>query len=122
MKKKMLTAVLGGTAVATLAFASASALTVNGGTLQAGADGTLACDSNGVKVNWGLETSDNSVRGVRITDIDPACAGAEMFVRTNVMSDAASVVLDASGTARVQFDAPFPTPESIQAIKIWIEG
>lgn len=115
-----LTAVLGATAVASLAFASASVLTVDGGTVQAGVASSLSCD--GVKANWGLETTDNTVRSVRISGIDPACEGAEMWVRTNTMSEAAKVELDGSDQATVRFTAPFPAPESLESVRIWIEG
>ncbi|WP_162802942.1 hypothetical protein [Ornithinimicrobium avium] len=118
--KKIIAAVLGGTAVASLAFASASLLTVDGGVIQAGVSTDLTCDDTGVKVNWSLETGTNSVSGVRIEGIDAACAGAEMFVRTNVMDDSTKVTLDGSGQARVGF-AP-TSPESLESIKIWIEG
>ena len=120
--KKLITAVLGGTAVASLAFASASTLTVNGAALQVGADDTLVCDSNGVTANWGLETTDNSVRSVRVTDISSDCSGAEMFIKTNLMDEAEMVELNGSGEATLRFDAPYPTPESINAVRIWIEG
>jgi hypothetical protein len=119
--KKLITAVLGGTAVASLAFASASMLTVDGGTIQAGQDGSLYCDTDGVKANWGLETGDNSVRSVRIDGIDSACAGAEMFVSVDG-AEAKKVLLTASGEASVSFTSPYPTPESLETIKIWIEG
>ena len=123
MKKRLVTAILGGTAVASLAFASASVLSVDGGTVQAGVANGLACDTNGVKTNWGLETKDNTVRSVRISGIDAACDGAEMWVKTNTMSgDPAKVTLDDSGQATVRFTAPFPTPESLNAVRIWIEG
>lgn len=121
MKKKMLTAVLGGTAVATLAFASASALTVDGGTIQVGADNTLACDTDGVKANWGLETDDNTVRSVRISGIAAECAGAEMFVEVNDLPRQ-KVVLTAAESQSFPFAAPYPSPRDIDSIRIWIEG
>lgn len=123
--KKMLTAVLGGTAVATMAFASASLLTVDGGTIQAGSNvASLACDVDGVKANWGLETKNppNSVMSVRISDIAEECGGAEMFIKTNLMDEAKMVKLDGSDSATLRFDAPYPAPEDITAIRIWIEG
>lgn len=119
--KKLITAVLAGTAVASLAFASASALKVDGGTIQAGASGSLKCDTDGVQANWGLETDDNSVRSVRISGIDAACAGAEMFVKVNGV---ARQIVDLTGaeSQSVSFPAPYPTPESIETLQIWIEG
>jgi hypothetical protein len=123
MKKKLLTAVLGGTAVATLAFASASALTVDGGTLQAGAYSSLTCDSDGVKVNWGLETGDNTVQNVRISGIDAACAGAKIFVKTNLMSNGVSAVVpEGASQVSIPLPSPFPAPEDINAVRVWIQG
>lgn len=120
MKKKLLTAVLGGTAVATMAFASASLLTVDGGTIQAGADSTLYCDTDGVKANWGLETDSNTVNGVRISDIDEACGGAEMFIKVNGVARQ-KLVLTGAESQSVSFPTPV-TPESLESIQIWIEG
>ena len=118
--KKMITAVLGGTAVATLAFASASMLNVDGGTIQAGGDNTLYCDVDGVKANWGLETNTNTVTNVRISDIDAACEGADMFVLVNGVPRQ-KITLSAAESQTVPFPAPV-TPESLESIKIWIEG
>lgn len=122
MKKRLITAVLGGTAVASLAFASASVLTVHGGTVQAGVASGLSCDTDGVKANWGLETDDNTVRSVRISGIAADCAGADMWVKTNTMTSPAKVTLDGSDQATVRFSAPYPSPESLDAVRIWIEG
>jgi hypothetical protein len=117
--KKIITAVLGGTAVATLAFASASVLTVDGGTIQAGQAG-VTCDADGVKANWGLETDDNTVRSVRISGIDAACAGAEMFVKVD---DRPTVKATLTGSESQSFSLnPALAPEDIGSIRIWIEG
>lgn len=118
--KKLITAVLGGTAVASLAFASASMLTVDGGTIQAGQDGSLYCDTDGVKASWGLETDDNTVRSVNVTGIDSRCDGAEMFVRLDNGAKG-KVTLTSSGTASIALPTG-TTPESVNSIRIWIEG
>lgn len=118
--KKLITAVLGGTVVATLAFASASALQVDGGTLQFGQDG-VTCDADGVKANWGLETGTNDVRSVRITGIDPSCKGAEMFIKVDDRPHLKMVLTDAESQS-VDFPAPFPAPDAIHGVRIWIEG
>jgi hypothetical protein len=118
--KRLAVALAAGAAVATLAYASASALIVDGGTVQSGVDTTLACDADGVKANWGLETDDNSVRFVRITGIDAACAGSDMFVKVN---DGKTTKVAITGDqVSVPFASPYPTPESIDSIRIWIEG
>ena len=118
--KKLITAVLGGTAVASLAFASASMLSVDGGTIQAGEDSTLYCDVDGVKANWSLETDTNTVSGVRISDIDAACEGAEMFVKVNDVPRVKMTLTNADSQS-VSFPTSV-TPESLESIKIWIEG
>lgn len=118
--KRLAVALAAGAAVATLAYASASALIVDGGTIQSGVDTTLACDADGVKANWGLETDDNTVRSVRITGIDAACVGTEMFVKVNNGKTAKAAVT--GDQVSVPFTSPFPTPESIDSIRIWIEG
>ncbi len=125
--KRLAVALAAGAAVSTVAYASASALAVDGGTIQAGTDTTLSCDADGVKANWGLETDDNSVRSVRITGIDSACAGAEMFVAVNgervgTGTIPAPTTEGADVEVKVTFGEPFPTPESIRALKVWIEG
>ncbi len=116
--KRIITALAGGAAVATLAFASASVLQVDGGTIQAGSAG-VTCDSDGVKVNYGLETDTNSVNSVRIEGIDSACEGAEMFVAING-DRVGAVTLTAAASQSVAITSR--TPESINNVKIWIEG
>jgi len=121
--KRILAALMAGAAVFTIAFASAAALGVNGNVIQAGVDSDLACDLNGVNADWGLETSDNTVRYVKIVDIDPLCNGAEAFAKINEVSgDALGPVTIANGEARFNFTSPFPTPESITSLRVWIEG
>lgn len=117
--KRVITALAGGAVVATVAYASASALNLDGGVIQAGSD-SVACDTNGVKANWGLETDDNSVRSVRIDGIDANCAGADLFVSVN--GAAAKKVAITGTSASVAFPTPYPSPESIQFVKVWIEG
>lgn len=117
--KRLAIALAAGAAVSSLAFASASVLNVDGGTIQAGQD-TTSCDADGVKANWGLETDDNTVRSVRVSGIDGACVGADMFVSIN--GAAAKKVTIAGDQASVAFTAPYPSAESINDIKIWIEG
>jgi hypothetical protein len=108
-----------GAVVATVGYASASALTVNSAAIQHGSAG-VTCDADGVDVNWGLETDDNSVGFVRVSGIDANCAGATLFVavngnRTNDMKvdiDSASELVPLSGY----------TANDIQNVDVWIEG
>jgi len=120
--KRLLTALLAGAAVFTIAFASAATLGVNGNVIQAGVDGDLRCDTDGVNANWGLELDDNSVRNVRIVDIADACTGAEMWVRINE-TDTYGPVVVVGGQANFSFaPAPYYTPEEISSLRVWIEG
>jgi hypothetical protein len=121
--KRLLTALIAGAAVFTIAFASAATLGVNGNVIQAGVDGDVRCDTDGVNTAYGLETTDNTVRSVRIESIDPACNGADAFLKVNeAAGDAMGPVTIADGKATFQFTAPYPTPESISSIRVWIEG
>lgn len=80
MKRTIVALLVGGMVFGTVLGLAAS-LGVNGGTIQAGSDTELRCDTNGVRVDgWGLETDDGKVYFVRIHDINPACSGADMFV------------------------------------------
>ena len=109
------------------AFASAANLNVTDGTIQAGVSQDVKCDDNGVSVTgWGLETDDNSVRYVKVGDIDNACLGDNLFIK---VLGAGGASLKYSGELAITgnevkftFNAPYPTPESIEGIKIWIEG
>jgi hypothetical protein len=124
--KRLLIALLAGTAVFSVAFASAAGLIVNGGTIQAGSDTTLVCDADGVNVlGWGLETDDGLVYSVRIGGIDPACSGADMFA--NITGDVGQVLTKAGGAqiatgeVTLQFATPKPAA-AIYDIHVFIEG
>jgi hypothetical protein len=121
--KRILAALMAGAAVFTIAFASAATLGVNGNTIQAGVDNDLRCDLDGVNAAWGLETTDNTVRSVRIEDIDPACVGSDAFVKINeAAGDALGPVTITSTSATFRFTAPYPHPEDIGSLRVWIEG
>lgn len=119
--KRLLTALLAGAAVFSIAFASAAALNVNGNVIQAGVDSDLRCDADGVDANWGLERDDNSVRNVRIVNVADACAGAEMWIQINGTANYGPVTIS-GGEANFPFSAPYPTPESLGTLRVWIEG
>jgi hypothetical protein len=117
---------MAGTMVFSVAFASAAALIVNGGAIQAGSDVTLTCDANGVSVvGWGLETDDGLVRSVRIGDIAATCNGNELFANITTtggveITEAGPVVID-EAIERLTFDAPV-SAVAIEDIHLFIEG
>lgn len=117
--KRTALAIVAGTAMATAGFASASMLQVDGGTIQYGASG-VTCDANGVKVNWGLETDDNTIRFIVVSDIAADCQGSTLFVKVGDQRFKVDPIDATSETVR--YAAPFPSAESIQNVKIWIEG
>lgn len=108
------------------AYASAANLIVDGGTIQAGVDSTLYCDVDGVQVKgWGLETSDNTVRSVRIGDISSACFGNAMFIKVldvngNILAEGEVDPINSSSVS-ISFNK-FVIPEKIEQLKVWIEG
>lgn len=121
MKKRITIAALAAAALGTAGFASASVLAVDGGAIQYGQSGAT-CDADGVKVNWGLETDTNTVSNARITGIDAACAGAELFVKVNGGA-AKSATIPASIPANgVNLTGNFPSPADITDVQVWIEG
>ena len=116
--KRLIVGILAAAAVSTATYASASALTVNGGTIQGGQSG-VTCDNSGVKANWGLETDTNTVNNVRVSGIDANCKGADMFVK--VAGTRYKTTLDGSDSVTIPF-ANGVDPASIGDIHIWIEG
>lgn len=116
--KRLLAALLAGAAVFSIAFASAAALNVNGEIIQAGTDINLTCDDS-VNANWGLETDTNLVYNVRIDDISAACDGADLFAKVNGGPTLHTVIDSTSET--LSFPTPM-SPESINDLKVWIEG
>ena len=107
--------------------AFAAGLTVDGGVIQAGSDGTLYCDANGVKVvGWGLETDNGKVYFVRIDDIDGSCAQADMFVNlydsggNKIGGGKAAAPLTIPQT-KVSFDSPVLAVD-IEKITVFLEG
>lgn len=118
--KKLITAVLGGTAVASLAFASASTLNVDGGVVQVGEDITLTCDDDGVKVDFGLETDTDLVHRATVTGIAEDCLGADIVLQTNLLANNEKLVGEIAGDTHV---FTFATPQdaaALESVKVWI--
>lgn len=122
--KRFLIALVAGSAVFSIAFASAAALDVNGGTIQYGEDNQLTCTASANVDGWGVETSDGMTSHVRI-NYDADCAGNDMFVDiTNddaVVRSVSKANLDASGSTGNLTFAAYPTVD-ITDIHITIEG
>lgn len=125
--KRFFIALIAGASVFAIAFAAAATLNVQGGTIQAGTDTSLYCDVDGVQANWGLETDDNTVRSVRITGIDAACEGNELFVKVRngtgtLLAQGSAVAPAGGGQVTVAFPSPWLDPSAIEQLQIWIEG
>lgn len=78
--RKTAAATVVGLGVATVGFASASLLNLDGSTIQHGTSGVSAQAST-VQTNWGYESDDNSVHYVRFSDFDEAAEGEKAFVK-----------------------------------------
>lgn len=135
--KRLIVALLVGGAVFGTVLGIAASLGVDGGTIQAGSDTELRCDTDGVRVDgWGLETDDGKVYFVRIHDIHTDCVGDDLFV--NITDEGTKIaggnaVIPADGTGgdddtdgsevgvKVYLD-PDPAAEDITDIEIFIEG
>lgn len=117
--KRLLTALLAGAAVFTIAFASAAQLGVNGQTIQAGVDTDLRCDFDGVDAGWGLETDTNLVTSVRIENIDANCNGDTLFVKVNDSAATHSAVIDSTSES---FSFPAIAADDVVKLSVWIEG
>lgn len=122
--KRLLVALISGAAVFSIAFASAAALDVNGGTIQYGEDNQLTCTASANVDGWGVETDNGMTSHVRI-NYDPDCAGNDMFVQ---ITDDGTVVrsvkkqpLDGTGSTGNLSFAAYPTVD-ITDIHITIEG
>jgi hypothetical protein len=115
--KRVITALAGGAVVATVAFASASALQLNGGYLKASDSKSTVCDSDGVDVHWGLETDNNTVSNVRISGIDAACAGAKMFVKVDGKKYSTTV---AAPETKITF--PAVDASTLNSVRVWIQS
>ncbi len=107
-----------------IAFASAAALDVNGGTIQYGEDNQLTCTAGANVDGWGADADTGQTTFVRI-NYNPLCAGNDMFVRitTNgtVVRSVSKTPLDASGSTGNLSFAPLAN-EDVTDIHILIEG
>jgi phage tail protein X len=117
MNKRIAVALIAGTAVATLGFASASALTVDAATIQYGT-ASVTGDTDGVVVNWMLETDTNMVDGARITGFDPAVQGADVFVKVNGGTTYSQPITG----DQVKVSFPAMESQTIETVQVWIEG
>ena len=118
MHKRIAIALAAGAAVATVGFASASALNVDAATIQYGS-ASVTGDVDGVVVNWGLETDTNKVYNARINGFDAAVQGADVMVKVNGGKTYTATI--AGDEVNVKFDSPI-APETIENVQVWIEG
>lgn len=130
--KRFFVALIAGTAVFSIAFAAAAALSVDGGVLQAGADDTLTCTESVRVDGWVLETDDGNeaLKAVRIQGFGP-CGGNEVFVRltdadgnfiTGNLEPADGNPLSGAPDNEQRFNIPDPgvDPADVHDIHVWI--
>lgn len=108
--KRFLAALLAGTAVFALVYGAAATLIVDGNTLQAGYDGDLTCDQDGIYVSsWAVNTYPvlEGVEWITIKGVDDDCDGVRIMGRitldTSVSNDNSSFAYT-SGTGT--YDPP----------------
>jgi hypothetical protein len=124
MKKRIAVALAAGAAVATVGFASASALTVDAATIQYGT-ASVTGDTDGVVVNWGLETDTNEVFNARITGFDAAVQGADVLVKVNNGETYSAPITGDEVKVWFKNDAGVPQyipADAIENVQVWIEG
>ena len=91
--KKLLAALLAGTAVFAVVYGAAATLIVDGGTIQAGGDTDLSCDENGIEVvAWATNTDPvlEGVEWVTIKGVDDDCDGARILGRVTLTGSTAA--------------------------------
>jgi hypothetical protein len=104
-------------------FASAAALTVDGGIIQEGSDTALTCVADKATVsNWVVDYATNTVQSVDVSGLD-GCAGT---VTVQLWAGATPVALRTellqTPTERVTFAWPFASATSITGVQIWVSN
>ncbi len=115
--------------LAAAVFASAAALPVDGGTIQAGEDTDLACTDMGVYVPaWGLNTLAGEYEGVEYVWIAPAgdlnsfiaaCNGAKIYARVSDGSKNYYSSGTASGYTNVTVGVTPPADTGVTGVQGW---
>ena len=103
MMRRLLVSVAVILLVASVAYAAAASLNVNGGVVQAGSGSVGQCDTDGVSVGYHVkydnEVNDFVVDFVTVSGIASACAGKTVAVQ---LTKDGSAISGAFGTANVQ--------------------
>jgi hypothetical protein len=99
---KFLLVIAAALGLSAVAYASAAALDVNGGTIQFGQDNQVTCTADASVLGWGYESDDGKVYSVRVA-VNQDCVGNEMFVTITkngtelFTADQASITDECSG-------------------------
>ncbi|MER3397505.1 MAG: hypothetical protein C4316_03040 [Chloroflexota bacterium] len=103
MMRRLLVSVAVILLVASVAYAAAASLNVDGGVVQAGSGSVGQCDTDGVSVGYHVKYDNNVndfvVDFVTVSGIASACAGKTVAVQ---LTKDGSAISGASGTATVQ--------------------
>lgn len=100
-------------------YGAAAALDVQGGTLQSGQSGSLACDPDGVKVGFATENDDQTVRTVKVTEIADACNGSNLLATVlnkagTAVGQGEAVIGNGAATVRLSGAVPIRDADKIQ--------
>jgi hypothetical protein len=121
MNKRIIGGLAAGALVATVGFASASALSVDAQNIQYGT-ATLAGDPDGVIIsNWGMETTPAGVKSVKVKDLDNVDGERVWVVIDGVKHGPMTVVGDEDAELKIDFATPL-NPADINTVEVFIQG
>ena len=116
MIKWFLLSLVAGSILATTGFGSASSLSLEGGTLQAGGSAALRCQQSALTLEYqgvaGTEWNSVSVSGIDSACTGPIAVSVSVHANGQRIADGSSACLPAAQTAQVPFTDPITRQES----------